>query len=228
MNSPILSLESIEKTYFQGESSIKVLQGVTLNVAERDTLAIVGQSGSGKSTLLSIMAGLDRPDQGDIRFQGQTMNSLSERGLGQLRAGKIGIVFQQFHLMPALTALENVLLSLEITKAADALERAKEALNTVGLSHRVDHLPRQLSGGERQRVAIARAFVGRPALLLADEPSGNLDQETGLKVMDLLFRIVSEAKMTMILVTHNRELARQCARETRLEKGHLLESPATL
>lgn len=224
MNTSILELKNIAKTYHQGDSNIQVLHNINLAINPGETLAIVGQSGSGKSTLLSLMAGLDRPDNGDILFQKRPLNGMTEKELGQLRATGIGIVFQQFHLMPALNALENVLLPLEINKVPQAEKLAIEALDVVGLGHRMHHLPRQLSGGERQRVAIARAFVLRPALLLADEPSGNLDQETGTKVMDLLFRVIDEAKMTMILVTHNLELARRCTRMMQLERGILNET----
>ena len=224
MSSPILELRNIAKHYRQGDTSIQVLQAIDLVVNPGDSLAIVGQSGSGKSTLLSLMAGLDRPDHGEIFFQQKNVNAMTEKELGTMRAKGIGIVFQQFHLMPALDALENVMLPLEINKVPQAEKLAKEALDVVGLGHRMLHLPRQLSGGERQRVAIARAFVLRPALLLADEPSGNLDQETGAKVMELLFRVIKETKMTMILVTHNMDLAQRCTRVTHLERGILNET----
>lgn len=210
MNPSILQTSSVHKSYFQGQSEISVLKGVDLTVNKGDTVAIIGQSGSGKSTLLSVLAGLDRPSSGNISLANTNINAMSEKELTKFRGQQLGIIFQQFHLMNSLTALENVSLPLEITLTPNAKEKALKALDLVGLGHRANHLPHQLSGGECQRVAIARAFVIEPKLLLADEPSGNLDQETGHMVMDLLFNAVTEREMTMILVTHDHDLANRC------------------
>jgi putative ABC transport system ATP-binding protein len=181
----------------------------------------VGKSGSGKSTLLSLMAGLDQVDSGEIWIQEKCINKLSEKDLTLFRAQNIGIVFQQFHLVSTLSALENVLLPLNILKNPHALEIATKLIDQVGLSHRSHHLPSELSGGESQRVAIARALSTSPAILFADEPSGNLDEETGVKVMDLLFEMVKQTKTTLILVTHDRDLAKKCSRMILLEHGSL-------
>ena len=198
-----------------------VLNGLDLHVESGETVAIIGRSGSGKSTLLSMIAGLDRPDEGKIFLAGSDITTMDEYRLTRYRGLHLGIIFQQFHLMNGLTALENIALPLEIHRAGESDGKAREALASVGLAGRADHLPHQLSGGECQRVAIARAFVTQPNLLLADEPSGNLDQETGSKVMDGLFSMVESAGMTMVLVTHDQGLAANCRRTLRLDRGHL-------
>lgn len=221
MTEPVLRISGLTKSYDQGSTTIDVLRGIDLQVASAESLAIVGQSGSGKSTLLSLMAGLDRPSSGSIEMNQQRIESMNEMALSRFRGAHMGIIFQQFHLMSSLNALENVLLPLEIAGVADAEARAKQALDKVKLSHRADHLPHQLSGGECQRVAIARAFVIKPSLLLADEPSGNLDDDTGALVMDLLFDMVREQNMSMILVTHDMNLARRCHRLVHLKHGTL-------
>ena len=185
------------------------------------TTAIIGQSGSGKSTLLSLLAGLDQPTSGTLKLKERHLDSMSEEELTQFRAENIGIIFQQFHLMTHLNALENVSLPLEMNHQQDALELAEKALEQVGLGSRMDHFPHQLSGGECQRVAIARAIVIRPALLLADEPSGNLDHDTGEQVADLLFDLVGRTGMTMVLGTHNSELALRCSKQLTLSQGLL-------
>ncbi len=192
-----------------------------LEVSEGETVAIVGQSGSGKSTLLSLLAGLDRPTRGQVRIAGQDIAALSEDELTAFRARHLSIVFQQFHLMSFLSALENVSLPLEIAAETGSLGQARRTLEAVGLAHRLEHLPSQLSGGEKQRVAIARAMVTRPKILLADEPSGNLDSETGAQVMETLFNQVRSSRMAMVLVTHNDELASRCDRKLRLVNGKL-------
>ena len=216
-----LELKSVKKSYEQGETHIEVLKGASLSLEPGQTLAIVGQSGSGKSTLLSLLAGLDRPDEGGIFVGGKSLTDFDEKGLSSFRARKIGIVFQRFHLVSTLSALENIRLPLDLASDADAKGKSEEALAAVGLSHRANHFPSQLSGGECQRVAIARAMVMRPLLLLADEPSGNLDAETGNRIMDLLFNRVHETGMTLILVTHNDALASRCQRVLRLHDGIL-------
>ena len=220
----ILQVKEIKKTfsYSEGKQSIDVLKGVNLEVNEGDTVAILGQSGSGKSTLLSILAGcLDTPTSGSILLQNQSMETMGEKELARFRAQHIGIVFQQFHLMSHLTAMENVSLPLELTYQSQADEKATQALQQVGLGHRLHHFPWQLSGGESQRVAIARALVVQPALMLADEPTGNLDQETGDQVANLLFDLVSAKQMTLLLVTHDHQLAQRCQKRYTLQDGTL-------
>ncbi len=220
MNSK-LNIINLKKSYGLGESKIEVLKGIHLNIEEGETLALTGKSGSGKSTLLSLLAGLDTIDGGDIIIDGINISKMSEKDLSHFRAKNLGIIFQQFHLVSTLTALENILLPLELLNSSNAMEKAKNLLESVGLSHRSDHLPFELSGGECQRVAIARALAIGPRLILADEPSGNLDEETGAKVMDLLFKMVHETKTTLILVTHDHDLAKRCSRIVHLEHGSI-------
>lgn len=217
----MMSLFNVRKSYGQGSSRVEVLKGINLTIEAGETLSLVGKSGSGKSTLLSLMAGLDKVDSGEIWIQGQPINNLSEKDLTRFRAKTMGIVFQQFHLVSTLSALENVLLPLNLLKAENAFATATELIEQVGLSHRAHHLPSELSGGESQRVAIARALATRPAVLFADEPSGNLDEETGEKVMDLLFQMVKETGTTLVLVTHDHDLAKKCSRMIQLEHGSL-------
>lgn len=217
----ILRAHQVYKQFSQGETPVQVLKGVELEVTKGETLAIVGQSGSGKSTLLSLLAGLDTPSQGSIELAGKALESMSEEELTVYRAKHLGIIFQQFHLMGNLTALENVSLPLEIARDPEATSKAKAALEHVGLGHRASHFPHQLSGGEKQRVAIARAIVIEPSVLLADEPSGSLDTATGHQVMNLLFDLVNRRNMTLILVTHNEELVQLCQRKLALREGRL-------
>jgi putative ABC transport system ATP-binding protein len=200
---------------------VEVLEHLSMQANAGEKLAILGPSGCGKSTLLSLLAGLDKPDVGTVELEGKNLAKLSEDERCRLRSEKIGIVFQQYHLMRNLTAIENVGLPMEILGLADYAERARMALKEVGLSHRVAHFPSEMSGGECQRVAIARALVTRPSLVLADEPSGNLDQKTGDEVMDLLFNLCTEHRLTLVLVTHNRELAKRCDRALLLKDGAL-------
>ncbi|MFN7455369.1 MAG: ABC transporter ATP-binding protein [Pseudobdellovibrionaceae bacterium] len=214
-----LKLNEIKKSYQQADLGIEVLKGLKAEVKEGEVVAIVGQSGSGKSTLLSLLAGLDRPDSGSIEVFGSEMTRLTEEEMTDFRARNIGIVFQQFHLMNHLTALENVMLPLEILGENEIEKKATEMLQLMGLGHRLTHFPGQLSGGECQRVAIARALVVNPKILLADEPSGNLDTETGEKVMDVFFDAVKKRKMTTILVTHSEQLAKRCDRQLTLRLG---------
>ena len=216
----LLEINQLYKSFPQADhGQIDVLKNINLEINEGETVAVVGQSGSGKSTLLSLMAGLDRQTTGSLRLRDKEISEMSEVKLTQFRAENIGIIFQQFYLMPHLTALENVSLPLEMFGYEDYLNRAKEALNQVGLSGREKHFPHQLSGGESQRVAIARAVVARPSILLADEPTGNLDNETGVHVANLLFDLVKTTGMTMLLVTHNSEMARRCSRQLTLQFG---------
>ena len=216
----LLEINQLYKSFPQADNGqIDVLKNINLEIHEGETVAVVGQSGSGKSTLLSLMAGLDRQTTGSLRLRDNEISEMSEVKLTQFRAENIGIIFQQFYLMPHLTALENVSLPLEMFGYEDYLNRAKEALEQVGLSDREQHFPHQLSGGESQRVAIARAVVARPSILLADEPTGNLDNETGLQVANLLFDLVKTTGMTMLLVTHNTQMAKRCSRQLTLQFG---------
>jgi putative ABC transport system ATP-binding protein len=201
---------------------LTILEGVGFSIAPGDTVAIVGASGSGKSTLLSLAAGLDTPSSGDVRIDGEPMSVLDEDGRARVRAQKVGFVFQSFQLLPSLTALENVMLPLELRGDADAEAPARAMLRKVGLGERLGHYPRQLSGGEQQRVALARAFVTAPSLLFADEPTGNLDTHTGEAIIELLFAMNADAGTTLVLVTHDEHLAGRCGRTLRLDGGRLV------
>lgn len=216
-----LKLQNVIKNYRQGDSEIQVLKGLSAEIRDSEVVAVVGQSGSGKSTLLSLLAGLDRPTAGHITVADSEITGFSEEEMTRFRGQKIGIVFQQFHLLPHLTALENVMLPLEIWNEVDREPRAREVLTQLGLGHRLDHFPSQMSGGECQRVAIARALVVKPQILLADEPSGNLDTATGNKVMDVFFEVVRAHRVTTILVTHSESLAARCDRQLVLRNGAL-------
>lgn len=220
----ILEVSNLNKNFetAAGTESIQVLKDLNINMEAGETVAILGQSGSGKSTLLTLLAGLDSPSSGEILLNEQNMQSLSEEELSTFRAKNIGIIFQQFHLMSHLTALENVSLPLDLFKDKDSNAKAQEALEQVGLGHRVDHFPYQLSGGECQRVAIARAMVVRPSILLADEPTGNLDNATGEIITDMIFDLVEQHKMTLLFVTHNEQLALRCGRQLRLNGGKFI------
>lgn len=217
----ILSINEVSKDYTQAHATIHALKNINLTLDKGKTLAIVGPSGSGKTTLLSLLGGLEAPSTGKIEINGKDITNFDEKSLSVFRAQNIGIVFQQFHLMPHLTALENVSLPLEITKAENVIQKATEALTKVGLSDRLHHLPNELSGGECQRVAIARALVVSPNLLLADEPSGNLDTETGEGVTHLLFDLVKQNNMTMVLVTHDKALAKLCDHQLEIRGGSI-------
>ncbi len=217
----MIQVENLKKSFKQTENAIEILKNLNLNVKKGEKVGILGQSGSGKSTFLSLMSGLDSPDSGDIIINGVSTTKLTEKEWTQFRAKNISIVFQQYHLIGHLTALENVMLPLEILGESEktATERATTLLDEVGLKTRATHFPSQLSGGESQRVAIARALITRPNLLLADEPSGNLDQETGQKVMSLFFDITAKYQTTTLLVTHNEQLAARCDVIYRLTQG---------
>jgi len=220
----MLKLTGLSKSYPHSSGPIAVLTGIDAEVKTGERVAVLGPSGSGKSTLLALLSGLDQPTSGTIELAGTVLGSLSERQLTSYRARYLGIVFQQFHLMAHLSALENVMLPLRIAGLHDVGPRATEALNDVGLGHRLSHRPQQLSGGECQRVAIARAIVGEPALILADEPSGNLDSKTGEQVMTLLFDLVRQRHSTLVLVTHNEHLASWCDRRLLLNGGRLVDA----
>ncbi|QTP55945.1 ATP-binding cassette domain-containing protein [Billgrantia sulfidoxydans] len=220
---PILHARQLGKQVVSGERRLTILSGLTLEVFPGESVAILGQSGAGKSTLLGLLAGLDEPSGGELELFGETLGKLDEDGRARLRAGRVGFVFQNFQLLPTLTALENVLLPLELSPLPDASARARDWLTRVGLGERLDHLPKQLSGGEQQRVALARAFVTGAELVFADEPTGNLDQATGGRIIELLFQLNREAGTTLVLVTHDHALAARCDRCLRLEEGRLVE-----
>jgi len=220
--SAIISASKLGKAVPTSEGTLHILASVDLIIKRGESVAIVGESGSGKSTLLSLLAGLDTPSSGSVEIDGHDLNRLNEDGRALLRNELVGFVFQSFQLLPGLTALENVMLPLELSGAADAEHSARALLQRVGLAQRLQHTPRQLSGGEQQRVALARAFVSRPAILFADEPTGNLDRKTGAKVIDLLFELNQEQQTTLILVTHDMTLAARCQRTIRLEAGSIV------
>lgn len=226
MSDSIISVSHVHKSVTDSSGTLTILQDIDFQVARGETLAIVGASGSGKSTLLSIMAGLDLPSAGSVRLAGQDLFALSEDDRARVRALHLGFVFQSFQLLASLTALENVMLPLELAGRRDARAQAEHLLARVGLAQRLNHKPRLLSGGEQQRVALARAFVLRPALLLADEPTGSLDFANGEAVMDLMFELNSELNTTLVLVTHDPALARRCRRCIYLEAGRLSGAPA--
>jgi putative ABC transport system ATP-binding protein len=214
-----VELEDLHLSLGNGAARVDVLKGVDLTIDRGSSVGIVGPSGSGKSTLLMVMAGLERPDRGRVVVAGADFGKLSEDGLARVRGRSIGIVFQSFHLIPTMTALENVAVPLELAGRADAFQVATAELAAVGLSHRLDHLPSEMSGGEQQRVAIARALAPAPALLLADEPTGNLDAATGGAIVDLLFRMQAARGTTLVLVTHDTALAGRCGRTVRVSSG---------
>jgi putative ABC transport system ATP-binding protein len=217
----VLEARELSKEDSSPEGRLAIVQKVSFAVHAGESAAIVGASGAGKSTLLALLAGLDTPSDGKVLLAGEDLTTLDEDGRARLRAERVGFVFQSFHLVPALTALENVMLPLELAGRSDAKTAALEALERVGLRERVGHYPRQLSGGEQQRVAIARAFVVRPAVLFADEPTGNLDTVTGGRIADLLFDLNTRSGTTLVLVTHDRALAARCNRVWVMEAGRL-------
>jgi putative ABC transport system ATP-binding protein len=221
---PVVIARALSQRVPTADGTLAILSEVELAVKAGETLAITGASGSGKSTLLGLLAGLDRPTSGEIVLLGQRLNDLDEDARARLRAGRVGFVFQSFQLLPALTALENILLPLELAGRVDALERAAHWLERVGLAARAGHTPRQLSGGEQQRVAIARAFATDAEIVFADEPTGNLDAETGARIIELLFELNASARTTLILVTHDDALAARCSRRLHLVAGRVHEA----
>ena len=218
----VLEAEALTKQVSSPEGSLTIVDDVALQIRAGESVAIVGASGAGKSTLLALLAGLDTPTSGRVILAGSDLTQLDEDGRARLRAERVGFVFQSFHLVPALTALENVMLPLELAGRRDARPAALEALGRVGLQDRTGHYPRQLSGGEQQRVALARACVTRPAVLFADEPTGNLDTATGDRITQLLFDLNAQSQTTVVLVTHDRQLASRCGRVLVMESGHLV------
>ena len=217
----MVDLRDVHLNLESGAGEVNILRGVDLSISRGESVAVLGPSGSGKSSLLMVCAGIERVSGGRVTVDGVDFAALDEDGRAAFRRSRIGIVFQAFHLVPAMTAIENVMVPLEIAGMRDAAERAKKALMEVGLEHRLLHYPSQLSGGEQQRVAIARAFAPRPALVLADEPTGNLDAEAGSHIADLLFGLVQDAGTTLLLVTHDVELANRCERIVRMADGRL-------
>lgn len=218
----VLKAENLTKRVGSPEGSLTIVHDVSFDIAPGESVAIVGASGAGKSTLLALLAGLDLPTSGRVLLEGQDLARLDEDGRARLRAQRVGFVFQSFHLIPALTALENVMLPLELSGSPEARPAALNSLERVGLRARTGHYPRQLSGGEQQRVALARAFVTQPAVLFADEPTGNLDTVTGGRVGELLFELNASSHTTLVLVTHDSSLSARCARTIRMEAGRVV------
>ena len=218
----VLATDGVTKKVSSPEGTLTILSDVSFAIEQGDSVAIVGPSGAGKSTLLALLAGLDLPTNGSVWLDGRELSALDEDGRAEVRAASVGFVFQSFHLVPSLNALENVMLPLELAGSANPKGRAMEILAQVGLEERVSHYPSQLSGGEKQRVAIARAFATEPAVLFADEPTGNLDARTGENIMRIMFELNRDSSTTLVLVTHDRTLAERCDREIRLDAGKLV------
>ncbi len=223
---PLVRIRDLTLTVPSAAGSVHILRGVDLDIALGEAVGLVGPSGSGKTSLLMVLAGLERASSGSVTLDGQAVTGMNEDALARLRRQSVGIVFQAFHLIPTMTALENVAVPLELAGVRGAADRAKRALDSVGLSHRLTHLPGQLSGGEQQRVALARAFAPEPALLLADEPTGNLDHATGEQVVELLFALRARAGTTLLLITHDRALAARCDRQVHMSDGRIQEPVA--
>ncbi|MGQ9426021.1 ABC transporter ATP-binding protein [Gilvimarinus sp. F26214L] len=222
----MIKADNLSKKVNTSEGELVILDKVSLQVSDGDSLAIIGASGSGKSTLLGILAGLDVPTSGTVNLNGHELTNMDEEGRAKVRADNVGFVFQSFQLLPGLSALENVMMPLELHGRDRARERSEAFLARVGLEARMHHYPKQLSGGEQQRVAIARAFASEPKVLFADEPTGNLDSATGLKIIDLLFELNKEQGTTLVLVTHEDRLARRCRHQLELEAGRVVHAPA--
>ena len=224
---PAIALAGVNLSLGQGAARVHILKDIDLHIGTGEAIGLVGPSGSGKSTLLMVMAGLERADSGTVAVAGKTLNSLNEDALARFRGRHVGIVFQSFHLIPTMTALENVAVPLELGGVSHVRERATEELAAVGLSERIHHYPAELSGGEQQRVALARALVAHPRVLFADEPTGNLDTETGAEVAELLFALSAGSGTTLFLVTHEETLARRCKRIVRLRDGLIVSDSRT-
>ncbi len=225
---PTIDMRDVHLSLGRGAARVHILKGISLTIARGEAVGLVGPSGSGKSTLLMTMAGLERPDSGSIAIDGERIEALSEDELARFRGARIGIVFQSFHLIGTMTALENVAIPLELGGRSDAFDRAARELRAVGLGERLSHYPAQLSGGEQQRVALARAIAPDPAILVADEPTGNLDEASGRAIVDLIFALRRERGSTLVLVTHDPSLAAQCDRAVRLRSGRIEQADATL
>jgi putative ABC transport system ATP-binding protein len=226
MSPETISISNVNLSLGTGAARVHILKDISLRVASGETIGLIGPSGSGKSTLLMVMAGLERPDSGEVVVDGTPFNALNEDALARFRGRQVGIVFQSFHLIPTMTALENVAVPLELAGRPDASQRAAHELASVGLGDRLHHYPTQLSGGEQQRVALARALAPNPAILVADEPTGNLDEATGKQIVDLLFAKRAERGMTLVLVTHDASLAQRCDRVVRLRSGRIDDGAA--
>ncbi len=221
MDGPAVELRDVHLSLGRGAARVHILKGLSLRIARGETVGLVGPSGSGKSTLLMVLAGLERPDSGAVRVAGRSLDALSEDGLARFRGENIGIVFQSFHLIPTMTALENVAIPLELAGAPDAFFRASAELQAVGLKDRLRHYPAQLSGGEQQRVALARALAPNPSILVADEPTGNLDAATGDSIIELMFALRRDRGATLVLVTHDPALAARCDRTIKVNSGRI-------
>ena len=219
----ILEAKKLKKSFTQGQQEIKVLKGLDLTVHKNETIAILGKSGSGKSTLLNLLSGLDRPESGELILLDKQFSSMNDEEVTRFRARHMGIIFQNFHLLPHFTALENIELPLQILEENKIEEKAKSLLEKVGLANRGEHRPSELSGGEKQRIAVARALSTSPDIILADEPSGSLDEKTGEEIMQLIFQLVKEQNKALILVTHDQNLANRCSRKFSLDNGLLHE-----
>ncbi len=226
MSDSVIIARHLSKVVSSSEAELTILDNVSLKITRGSSVAILGASGSGKSTLLSLLAGLDLPSSGEVELAGKVLNQLDEDQRAALRGAQVGFVFQSFQLLDSLTAVENVMLPLELAGRRDARQRAAELLDRVGLAARTSHYPQQLSGGEQQRVAIARAFASEPAILFADEPTGNLDAATGERITDLLFELNREQQTTLVLVTHDARLAERCSSALQMQAGKLLEPAA--
>ena len=221
----MIQLENIHLKLGGPAGEVNILRGINLSVAEGDTVSIVGPSGSGKTTMLMVIAGLEKATSGNVQVNNIDLNTLDEDGLAVFRRETMGIVFQNFHLVPTMSALENVAIPIEFAGFDDAFEQAREGLEAVGLGHRIDHYPGQLSGGEQQRGALARAFVTNPRILLADEPTGNLDKETSASIIDLLFSLTKKFKTTLLLITHDLAIGTRCQREVHIADGQISTRP---
>ncbi|TYC70131.1 ABC transporter ATP-binding protein [Stappia sp. BW2] len=222
-NSPAIALKDVHLTLGEGAGRVHILKGIDLQIEKGASVGLVGPSGSGKSTLLMVMAGLERADEGSVNVAGSELGPLSEDQLARFRGRNVGIIFQSFHLVPNMTALENVAVPLELAGDAAAFDKARAELDAVGLAHRMNHYPAQLSGGEQQRVAVARALVVEPEILIADEPTGNLDESTGAQIVDLMFTAQKNRGTTLVLVTHDPSLATRCDRMIRVRSGEIEE-----
>jgi putative ABC transport system ATP-binding protein len=222
---PAVAMRGVDLSLGRGAARVHILRDVDLTIGKGEAVGIIGASGSGKSTLLMIMAGLERPDKGEVEVDGVKLGALNEDALARFRGQRIGIVFQSFHLIPTMTALENVAAPLELAGASDAAERARAELEQVGLGDRLSHYPAQLSGGEQQRVALARALAPRPSLLIADEPTGNLDETTGRAIIDMMFNLPARRGATLALVTHDASLAARCDRVIPMRSGRIEDEP---
>ncbi len=220
---PIVALNGVHMTLASSAGPVRILRGIDLQVGAGETVSVVGPSGAGKSTMMMIMAGLERPSQGSVRVADHELTEMDEDALALFRRDHVGIVFQSFHLVPTMTALENVAIPLEFAGRGDAFDRARDELINVGLGHRLSHYPSQLSGGEQQRVALARALAPEPALLLADEPTGNLDGKTGGQIIELMFELSDQRRATLVLITHDMRLAQRCRRHVQVADGLLVD-----